>query len=302
MPLWDRLKRKKAPQFSISVFPEEYQQLLRYIIEHPNKPASIVAQTHAALQKFDMKLLAAQLKEAKRIQGPVSIVVDAAALTNPRVAYCGGKDLKDKNRISNLVLGDQNLRCFSEINRHTADALFLQNNFMESQEYYTTALRYRPRYSFVISEQTYLTPPELTGLAWPQIHDPKTEQRINIRLTPDLQKEGAILTILYARLGRCFSYLNMHQRADEAFNICNWLLRAIEQHNIQIDPHLVAIASLLLGQSYFDHAKYQCAITMLTRAKSIAEARSYQQLFADAENYLQKSHQHLSDNSLSDEE
>jgi tetratricopeptide (TPR) repeat protein len=293
MPIWDRLRRKKTPKSSTSIFPEEYQQLLRSIMEHPDQPTLIVAKTRAALQRFDMKLLTSQLEEAKQIQDPVSIVVDAAALTNPRVAYCGGKDLKDKDRIAKLVLGDQNLRSFSEINRHSADALFLQNDFLESQEHYMTALQYRPRYSYIISEQTYLTAPELAGLAWPQIRDPDSGQRINIRLTPDLQKEGAILTILYARLGHCFSNLNMHQRADEAFHICHWFLQMIEQYNIQVDPHLIAIASLLLGQHHFNTAKYQDAITALTRVKSIAEARNSQQLLAEAENYLQQSHQQL---------
>jgi tetratricopeptide (TPR) repeat protein len=289
MSIWNRLKRKKTPQISSITSSDEYQQLLRYIIEHPDQAVSIVSRSKAVIQRFDLNILAKQLEEAKQIQEPVSIIVDAAALASPRVAYCGGKELKYKDRISKLVLIDQNLRCFSEINRHTADALFIQNQYKESHDYYLTALHYRPRYTFIMSEQTYLTPPELAGFAWPQIQDPQTGQQVNIRLTPDLYIEGPLLTLLYARLGRCLSCLGTDQIADDAFNISQWIIERIEQYNIQIDQSLVATASFLRGQSYFDRGKYQSAITVLTQVKSMAEAGNYQQMLADAENYLHKS-------------
>lgn len=232
MSFWKKLSRKKMQEFRRIIPREEYRRLVIQIKEAAesgdyNLILSIATNT---LSRFDPKTIHFHLNEAKKSQEPVCIFLDASEVSRRKVIYCGGNDLKQ--RLPLLIVADYNLHCYSQFHRLAGDALYNQSRFDMAVDHYFTVLRFRPRYTYLIAggrKREDLTPPELEGFAWPQIHDQKDRKMRNMRIATSFFTDAQILARLYSRLGRCLH--KSHQdyiKAEQAFAISLWFLERLE--------------------------------------------------------------------------
>ena len=289
MPFWKKFSGKKPSALVEIITDEEYRALMLQIARAGDRYGSAFSIATAAVQRFDPSTIDSNLEEAKRVQGPISLIIEATAIANRRIAYCGGADLKQ--RIGKLVIVDRNLHHYSEFHRQAGDALFNQGKLSVAVSYYLTALRFRPRLSYLRPDGSCLTPPELEGFAWPQILDQKGSRKQNIRLTPDFMKDSQILAFLYARLGRCLSPShNKHGMADEAFKICFWFL---EKLGSKANLNLIATIHSMIGESLFERGDNEGAIANFEKANSIWQAINNQFGLAKSLIYLGESHLRL---------